>query len=91
MNFSHICFAFEINICFAFQSLFPANCLAFQSVSYFSLFRILDKSFRILVRSFLYFVPRFVSCFVPCSAFQPEPIKNENEQIKYKKIIKKMN
>ena len=73
-HFSRICFAFEINICFTFQSLFLANCFAFQSVSYFSLFRILDKSFRILVNSVPCFAPHFVLCFVPCSAFQPEPI-----------------
>ena len=76
-HFSHICFAFEINICFAFQSLFLANCFAFQSVSYFSLFRILDKLLRILVNSVLCFLPRFVSCFVPCSTFQPEPKEQE--------------
>ena len=60
MNFSHICFAFEINISFAFQSLFPTNCISVQSVSYFSLFRILDKSFRILVNSVFCSSFRFV-------------------------------
>ena len=74
-HFSQLCFAFEINVCFAFQSLFLANCFAFQSVSYLSLFHILDKSFCILVNSVLCFVPRFVSCFVPCSALQPTPAR----------------
>ena len=72
-------FALTFCQCFAFRPILFRISVTFALhlrsifVLHFSLFRILDKSFHILVNSVPCFVPGFVSCFVPCSAFQLEP------------------
>ena len=59
-HFSHICLAFEISSCFAFQSLFPANCFVFQSVSHF---RQIVSHFSQIVSHFSQFCSVFRSLF----------------------------